>query len=73
MALGMTLTPAPRSHSVFSKIWFPIEQSIVVHPRSFFFIGDVFWMAALHSSVSLITSVVGRGLLLFRMYLRYFA
>jgi hypothetical protein len=57
---------APRSHSAFSKCSDPIEQLIVGHPGSFFF-----RMATLDSSVSLIISVVGRGLLLLRMSLRY--
>jgi hypothetical protein len=69
----MTLTLAPRSHSAFSKFWFSIEQSIVGHPGSFFLIGDVFRMAALNSSINLISSVVGSGLLLLRMSQRYFA
>jgi hypothetical protein len=67
----MTLTLAPRSHNAFLNFWLLIEQSIVGHPGSFL-IGDVLRMAALHSSVSLITSVEGRGLLLLRMSQRYF-
>jgi hypothetical protein len=66
--LGMTLTLDPRSHSAFSKCSDLIEQLIVGHLGSFFF-----RMAALHSSVSLTISVVGRGLLLLRTSLRYLA
>jgi len=69
----MTLTLAPRSYNIFSKFWLLIEQSIVGAPGSFFLIGDVFRMAALHSSIKLITSVVGSGVLLLRMSLKYFA
>jgi hypothetical protein len=69
----MTLMLAPRSHNAFSKFWLPIEHSIVGHPGSFFLTGDVLRMAALHSSVSLITSIEGRGLLLLRMSRIYFA
>ena len=71
--LGMTLTLSPRSHNAFSKFWLLIKQTIVRHPGSFFLIGEVFRMAALHSSVNLITLVVGSGLLLLRMSERYFA
>jgi hypothetical protein len=70
--LGMTLTLAPRSHKAFLKFSLPIEQSIVGHPGSFL-TGDVFRMAALNSSVNLITSVEGSGLFLLRMSQRYFA
>jgi len=37
---------------------------MVGHLGSFFFLGGLLRMAALHSSVSLITSVVGSGLFL---------
>jgi hypothetical protein len=67
----MTLMLAPRSHNAFSKFRLSIEQSIVGHPGSFL-IGDVLRMAALYSSVSSITSVEDRGLLLLRMSRRYF-
>ena len=69
---GMTLTLAPRSHNAFSKFWLPIEQSIVGHTGSFL-TGEVFRMATLHSSIKLITSVEGSGLLLLRISLRHFA
>jgi len=46
---------------------------MVGHPRSFFFSGNLLRMAALHSSVSLISSVDGSGLFLLRMSLIYLA
>jgi len=46
---------------------------MVGHPGFFFFLGGLLRMAALHSSVSLITSVVGSGLWLLRISLMYFA
>jgi hypothetical protein len=70
---SITLTLAPRSQSALLKCWCPIEQLIVEHPGSFFFYGDLLRMAALHSSVSLITSVVGSGLFLLKMSLMYLA
>jgi hypothetical protein len=71
--LGMTLMFAPRSHKAFSNFSLPIKQSIVGHTGSFFLIGEVFWMAAPHSSVNLIILVEGSGLLLLRISQRYFA
>jgi hypothetical protein len=67
----MTQILAPRSHKAFSKFWLLIEQSIVGHHGSFF-IGEVFRMTALHSSINLIISVEGSGLLLLRISWRYF-
>ena len=60
--LVKTLTFAPRSHNAFIKFWVSIEQSIVGHLGSFFLTGEVFRMAALYSSINLITSVEGSGL-----------
>jgi hypothetical protein len=45
----------------------------VGHPASFFFSSNLLRMAALHSYVSLITSVDGSGLFLLRMSLMYLA
>jgi hypothetical protein len=43
------------------------------HHGSFFFSSDLLSMAALHSSVSLITSAVDSGLFLLRISLMYLA
>ena len=70
MALGITLMLAPRSHKAWSKYWIPMEHEIVGHPGSFFFSRKLS-IAALHSSVSLTTSVDGSGHLLLMMSLMY--
>jgi hypothetical protein len=45
----------------------------VGHPGSFFFSSNLLRIAALHSSISLITSVDGSGLFLFKISLMYLA
>jgi hypothetical protein len=45
----------------------------VGHPGSFFLISDVFRIAALHSSVNLMISIVGKGFFLFKMSQMYLA
>jgi hypothetical protein len=60
---------APRSHKAWSKYWIPIEHEIMGHPGSFF-LGKLS-MVAVHSSISLMTSVDGRGHLLLMMSLMY--
>ena len=61
----------PLGQNGLLKYWFPIIQSMVGHPGSFFFSGNLLRMVALHFSVSLITSVDGNGLFLLRISLMY--